>query len=170
MTKNHQGNWPWHEQIFDEVFACGSVCHLHFHYCMIGGNLTGTELLYIVYLKNSMKIMRVGRWERKSSRISILQLVQKDRAIKQRGTSRMPNFLSKQNRPVGLFRLAVCCQLTSDRSSGMNSEELWNLTLVWAEWGRGFEIRWHFQIYTCTHNDFNSSLQIELRLRETCFI
>lgn len=91
---------------------------------MIGGNLTGTELLYFVYLKNSMKIMRVGRWERKSSRISILKLVQKDRAIKQRGISRMPNFLSKQNRPVGLFKLAVCCQLPSDRSSGMNLEEL----------------------------------------------
>lgn len=72
---------------------------------MMGGNLTGTELLYIVYLKNSMKIMRVGRWELESSRISILQLVQKDRAIKQRGTSRMPNFLSKQNRPVGFFGL-----------------------------------------------------------------
>lgn len=86
------------------------------------GNLTGTELLYNVYLKNSMKIMRVGRWELKSSRISILLLVQKDRAIKQRGISRMPNFLSKQNRPVGLFRLAVCSQLPSDWSQ--NSEEL----------------------------------------------
>lgn len=63
---------------------------------MIGGILTGTELLYIVYLKNSVKIMRVGRLEWKSSRISIPQLVQRDRVIKQRGISRMPNFLSKQ--------------------------------------------------------------------------
>lgn len=39
---------------------------------MMGGSLTGTELLHIVYLKNSMKIMRVGRWEPESSRISIL--------------------------------------------------------------------------------------------------
>lgn len=91
---------------------------------MMGGNFTGTELLYIVYLKNSMKIMRVGRWELKSSRISILQFVQKDSLIKQRGISRMPNFLSKQNRPVGLFKLVVCCQLPSDMSNSINSEKL----------------------------------------------
>lgn len=72
---------------------------------MMGGSLTGTELLYIVYLKNSMKIMRAGRWERNPSRISILQ------SVKQRGVLRMPNFHSKQNRPVGLFRLVLCCQL-----------------------------------------------------------
>lgn len=80
--------------------------------------------------------MRAGRWERKSSRISILQLVQKDRVIKQRGVSRMPNFLSKQNRPVGPFRLMVCCQLPSDRGSRMNPEQPWNLTLVWVNWWR----------------------------------
>lgn len=87
-----QSNWPWYRQIFDEVsfFAFGPVCHLHLHYCMMEGNLAGTKLLCIVYLKNSMKIMRAGRWELKSSRISILQLPQKDRAIKQRGISRMP--------------------------------------------------------------------------------
>lgn len=56
---------------------------------MRGGILTGTELLYTVYLKNSMEIMRVGKLERKSSRISILQLVH-------RGRERLPNFLSKQ--------------------------------------------------------------------------
>lgn len=117
-------------------FAFESVCHLHLHYCMMGGNLTGTELLYIVYLKNSMKIMRVGRWELKSSRISILQFAQKDSLIKHRGISRMPNFLSKQNRPVGLFRLVVCCQLPSDMSNSINSDKLWNLTSVWIEWER----------------------------------
>lgn len=87
-----QSNWPWYKQIFDEVsfFAFGPVCHLYLHYCMMEGNLAGTKLLCIVYLKNSMKIMRAGRWELKSSRISILQLPQKDRAIKQRGISRMP--------------------------------------------------------------------------------
>lgn len=97
---------------------------------MIGGNLSGAELLYSVYLKNSMKIMRAGRWERKSSRISILQLLQKDREIKQRDISRMLHFLSKQNRPVGRFKHAVGCQLASERGNGMNSEELKHLTLV----------------------------------------
>lgn len=137
MSKIHWGTWPWHQKIFDEAsvcfFTCGSARHLRLHYGMIGGNLTGTELLYIVYLKNSMKIMRVGRWERKPSRISILQLPRKDGAVKQRGVSRMPNFLSKQNRPVGLFRLEVCCQLPSDRSRGRYPQELC-LTFVWVKW------------------------------------
>lgn len=53
--------------------------------------------------QNSMKIMRAGRWELKSSRISILQLLQKDGAIKQRAVSRMPIFLGKQNRPERLL-------------------------------------------------------------------
>lgn len=83
---------------------------------MMGGTLTGTELLCIVYFKNSMKIMRFGRWELKSSRISILQLPRKDSLIKRRGISRMPNFISKQNRPVGLLKPAVGCQLPSDMS------------------------------------------------------
>ena len=129
LSKILWGNWPCHKQIFDEVFpcffACGSACHLCLHYCMIERNLSGTELLHIVYLKNSMKIMRVGRWELKSSRISILLLVQKDRVIEQRGISRMPNILSKQNRPVGLFRPAVYCQLPP-----WLEPELWVLTLL----------------------------------------
>lgn len=43
------------------------------------------NLAELLYFKNSMKIMRAGRWELESSRISIAQFLQKDRMIKQRG-------------------------------------------------------------------------------------
>lgn len=98
---------------------------------MIGGILTGTELLYIVYLKNSVKIMRVGRLEWKSSRISIPQLVQRDRVIKQRGISRMPNFLSKQTDMGDSFGLYFSASYPW--IGALNSDDLSNLILLWVQ-------------------------------------